>query len=181
MFAAPAHRPQPDTLQPDAFIPVGVLPDWTQAMHRATAAHHTGQVVLALSHYQAALSMAQGLVEGRAAVGRLAPALSEAEVEARICAFVSSHRCLACLQAEAGSPEAAAGTLAQAHMALLSLVQRCPHTDAWHRAAVWHCRETHAALLAHWAQHGGHADIERALRAGCLPLSTQPQIRPSVH
>jgi hypothetical protein len=47
--------------------------------------------------------------------------------------FVSSHRCLADLQAEGGHPDM--GAVTQAHMALLALVQAHPQSAAWHRAA----------------------------------------------
>jgi|GEM_PF-1671340 len=155
----------------DPFTPVGGLPDWTQAMRRATHAHHTGQWVLAASQYQTALGMARGLICQDP--GAPQPhVLTDEEADARVCAFVSSHRCLADLQADEGRPDQAAATLAQAHVALLQLVRSHPHAGAWHRAAVWHCRDTHAALLAHWGEHGAHPDIDRALRAGCLTLNT---------
>ena len=64
---------------------------------------------------------------------------------------------------------------------LLALIRQHPLTDGWHRAAVWHGRDTHAALLAHRAEHGDHPDIDRALRAGCLTLTTAACQRTGVH
>lgn len=157
----------------ESFVPVGGLPDWTQTMRLATQAHHTGHLVLALAHYQSALVMARSLLgHGQAAEG--SPGLSDSDADARLCALVSSHRCLADLQAEEGCTEMAVRTLAQAHTVLLGLLRQYPQSHAWHRAAIWHCRDTHAALLAHWDEHGAHPDIERALRAGCLLCSTVP-------
>jgi len=167
MFMQPL--PSSATL-PESFVPVGDLPDWTQTMRRATHAHHTGQLVVALAHYQSALAMARSLLasshdgesEGESTV-------SDTQADARLSALVSSHRCLADLQSDQGCPELAAGTLAQVHTVLLGLLRQYPQAHAWHRAAVWHCRDTHAALLAHWAEYGAHPDIDRAMRAGCLP------------
>lgn len=167
--------------QTDPFTPVGGLPGWTRTMRRATRSHHTGQMVQAAAQYQTALRMARGfLLQGAEALPSSRP-LTEDEADARVCAFVSSHRCLADLQADEGCSALAARTLAQAHMGLLRLVQAPPHTGALHRAAVWHCRDTHAALLAHWGEHGADPEIDRALRAGCLTL-TSPVLRgTSVH
>lgn len=170
------HNPQTDP-----FTPVSGLPDWTRTMRRATRAHHTGQMVLAAAQYQTALSMARGFLCQGPEAPQPSRQLTEEEADARVCAFVSSHRCLADLQADEGCSDLAASTLAQAHMALLLLVQAQPHTGALHRAAVWHCRDTHAALLAHWGEHGAHPDIDRALRAGCLTLNPPVLYRPSVH
>lgn len=167
--------------QPDLFVPVGVLPDWTQTMRRATQAHHNGQWVMAQTQYQMALGMARGLVvqggEGALRAGQI----SDSEADACVCACVSSHLCLASLLAEEGCTEQAAATLAQAHLTLLALIRQHPLTDGWHRAAVWHGRDTHAALLAHRAEHGDHPDIDRALRAGCLTLTTAACQRTGVH
>ncbi len=164
-----------DTVQSELFTPVGALPGWTQTMRRATQAHHTGQWVLALAQYQLAVAQTCDWLHPPLS------AVTDAQADARVCAFVSSHRCLADLQAEGGSPELGALTLAQAHMALLLLVQTHPPSAAWHRAAAWHCRDTHAAVLAHWGAHGAHPDLERALRAGCLALNAAPRPLPSVH
>lgn len=164
-----------DTAQSELFTPVGALPGWTQTMRRATQAHHTGQWVLALAQYQLAATQARGLLRHHLAT------VTDAEADARVCAFVSSHRCLADLQAEGGHPDMGAVTLAQAHMALLALVQAHPQSAAWHRAAAWHCRDTHAAVLAHWGVHGAHPDLERALRAGCLALNAAPRPPSNVH
>mgnify|MGYP006198269357 CR=1 FL=1 len=45
------------------------------------------------------------------------------------------------------------------------------HASAWRKAAVWHSRDTHDALVNHWQAHGPDPVIERALRAGCLVMN----------
>lgn len=166
------------SVRTDPFVPLGALPQWTQAMRRGTHAQHTGQLVQALCHFQAALGMARAWVAEALAGQREALALPASQVDARLCAFVSGHRCLAELQTEAGNPDLAAETLAQAHRGLLALVPRHPPASAWHRAAAWHGRDTHAALLDHRSEHGEHPDIDQALRAGCLSLRAGPPLRP---
>jgi len=46
-----------------------------------------------------------------------------------------------------------------------------PGASAWRKAAVWHSRDTHDALVNHWQAHGPDPVIERALRAGCLVMN----------
>ena len=167
--------------QPEPFTPVGPMPEWTQTMRRATQAQHTGQWVLALAQFQMALAQARALLCWHPGGEKGTATVDDAQADARVCAFVSSHRCLADLQTEGGSPELAASTLAQAHTTMLSLLQAHPSAGAWHRAAAWHSRDTHAALMAHWADHGPHPHIDRALRAGCLALTAGAADRNQLH
>lgn len=168
-------------VQPEPFTPVSGLPDWMQTMRRATRAHHCGQMVAAMAQYQLALALVRGLMPSTLDVFSAPLSLGDAQVDACVCAFVSNHRCLAELLAEEDDTDGAARTLAQAHVALLTLVRTQPQTSAWHRAAVWHSRDTHAALLSHGAEHGVHADIVQALRAGCMVVRASVAPSTQVH
>lgn len=153
----------------EAFVPVAALPHWSQAMRRAVHAQHTGQWLTAQANYQHALSLARKLLPLQAVDDTCS---DEHHADACVSAWVSSHRGLAELLAEGGCLSLAARTLADAHTGLLDVL--CLHACGcgWHRAAVWHMRQTHAAMMAHWAAHGRSSDIDRAVRAGCLTFIT---------
>lgn len=153
-----------DDLSARCFNPVPSMPSWTQAMCRATDAERAGQVAQALSHYQLALSCAQEWLLGS---GR--PTAHEC-----LCALVNSHLCMAGLQQTEGHIDDAANGLAQVHQALLSIIGGQARSSVWYQAAIWHSRDTHAALLAHLATYGRHPAIERAMRCGCLALRAVP-------
>lgn len=144
------------------FTPVPSLPNWTQAMRRATRAERAGQVAQALTHYQLALSTAQKWLLG---TGSPTP-------DDCLSAFVSSHFCIAKLQDSEGHIDSAANGLAEAHQVLLTLIQQQARSSAWHQAAVWYSRDTHGALVAHLVAHGRHPAIDRAFHTGCLTLCT---------
>lgn len=144
------------------FNPVPSMPNWTQAMHRATHAERTGQVAQALAHYQMALATAKKWL-----LGTGSPTPDEC-----LSAFVSSQLCLANLQVNEGHIDIAVNSLAEAHQVLLTLIHQQARSSAWHQAAVWYSRDTHGALVAHMVAHGCHPAIERAFHIGCLTLCT---------
>lgn len=150
-----------DALGP-SFTPMPGIPYWTQAMQRARQTQRAGQLTQALFHYRVAISAAQKwfLVAG-------SPTPDEC-----LSAFVSSHFCMACLQAEDGHSGGAATCLADVHQALLTIIARQDRSNAWHQAAVWYSRDTHGALLAHLTHYGHHPAIEQALHSGCMALGT---------
>lgn len=174
-------NPSVTAVQSEPFIPVSGLPDWMQTMRRATRAHHCGQVVAAMAQYQQALALVCGLMPRTSDASSAFLSPVDAQVDACVCAFVSNHRCLAELQADEGDTDGAARTLAQAHRALLALVQTQPPASAWHRVAVWYSRDTHAALLSHGAEHGAQTDIAQALRAGCMAVRASGVSSTQVH
>ena len=143
-----------------SFTPVAGMPHWTQAMQRATQAERTGQMAQALTHYQLALGHAQHWL-----LGAGSPSADEC-----LSALVSSHLCIAGLLEAQGSTDEAAKGLAKVHQALLRIIYQQTRASAWHRAAIWHSRDTHAALLAFVQTHGRHPVIDDAFRAGCLSL-----------
>jgi len=162
----------------EAYVPVAALPHWNQAMRRAVHAQQTGQLLMAQANFRHALSLARELLP----LMPLDDACSnEPHADACVSAWVGSHRGLAELLVEEGCMSLAASTLAQAHIALLAVLQHQPCGSSWHRAAAWHMRLTHAALMAHWVTHGHHADIDRAVRAGCMTLTALSQPSGGVH
>lgn len=56
------------------------------------------------------------------------------------------------------------------HVMLIRLVRSLPVHSALRRAALWHSRLSHEALVAHLQEHGPSPVIDEALRAGCLVL-----------
>lgn len=144
------------------FTPMPGIPYWTQAMQRATQAQRAGQRTQALFHYRQAILNAQKWL---LVVGSPTP-------DECVQAFVSSHFCMADLQAQEGHNGGAATCLAEVHQALLAIIAQQDRSSAWHQAAVWYSRDTHGALLAHLAQHGHHPAIEQALHSGCMALCT---------
>jgi len=145
-----------------SFDPVPSMPNWTQAMRRATIAERDGRAAQALAHCQLALTSAKKWL-----LGAGSPTPDEC-----LSAFVSSHFCIAKLQDTEGNIDGAANCLADAHRALLTLIQQQARSSEWHQAAVWYSRDTHGALVAHLVAHGGHPAIDRALHIGCLTLCT---------
>ncbi len=71
---------------------------------------------------------------------------------------------------DAHGPDWAAQQRAQLHVLLLRLVRTLPVGGPLQKAARWHSRLSHEALMAHVQEHGGSAVIDEALRAGCLLL-----------
>lgn len=150
-----------------SFTPVPGIPYWTQAMERATQAQRVGQMPQALFHYRLAISAAQKWL---LAAGSPTP-------DECLRAFVSSHFCLADLQAQDDHSGGAATCLADVHQVLLGIIARQDRSCAWHQAAVWYSRDTHGALLAHLTHHGHHPAIEQALHSGCMVLcAAAPQV-----
>ena len=149
-----------------SFNAVPSMPNWSQAMHRATQAERNGQLTVALAYCDLALKSAQAWL-----LGAGSPTPDEC-----LSAFVNSHFCIAKLQDNEGNIDGAANCLAEAHQVLLMLIQQQARSSAWHQAAVWYSRDTHAALVAHLVAHGRHPAIERAFHTGCLTLCT-PSVR----
>jgi hypothetical protein len=154
-------QPSIETGQGGHFIPLAAMPGWTQAMHRASRAHRLGQVLQAMGFYHAALGQAHEQVE----------AGHTDNADACLAALVSSSLCLSELQVEQGCRSQAAAVIADAHTTLVRLILGQPCASAWRKAAVWHSRDTHEALVNHWQAHGPDPVIVRALRAGCLVIN----------
>ena len=93
-----------------------------------------------------------------------------AGAEDYLATLVSHHLHLADLLSAEDENDQAAEALADIHQKLLLLVADTATDRAWSRAALWHIRNTHRALLAHLSEYGFYPAIERALRAGCLTL-----------
>jgi len=147
-------------LAPAGSLPPG-LPEWESLMRGACDARRRGQAALAEAGCRQALTVAQGLLShGEAACA-----------DDRVAAFVVTHLQLADLQRDAERIHDAAAHLCAAHCTLMALL-RSPATEPLlQQAAFRHSRETHAALLAHLAEHGSDPAIVAALRAGCMPFS----------
>lgn len=154
-------QPSVDTGQSGYFVPLAAMPGWTQAMQQASRAHRLGQVLQAMGFYHEALGLARDQLEA----GR-----TDSE-DACLAALVSSSLCLSGLQLELGCRSQAAAAIADAHTTLVRLILGQPGASAWRKAAVWHSRDTHDALVNHWQAHGPDPVIERALRAGCLVMN----------
>lgn len=141
-------------------LPPG-LPEWEQLMRSACDARRGGQAALAEAACRQALAIAQALLAGGEA----------SRADDRVAAFVVTHLQLADLHLDADRVRDAAAHLCTVHCTLMALL-RSPATEPLlQQAAFRHSRETHAALLAHLAEHGSDPAIVAALRAGCMPLS----------
>ena len=122
----------------------------------------SGRGTLAEGLYLEALALSRTLLDvGTGADGR---------ADDCVAAFVVTHLNLSELHAEADETAAAAAYLCVAHRTLMALLRDPGADPVLQRAACRHSRETHAALLAHIAEHGSQPDIVDALRAGCLPF-----------
>lgn len=159
-------------LAPASLPPPG-LPEWERLMRGACDAMRRGQAALAESTCLQALAIAQALL----ASGDVACA------DDRVAAFVVTHLQLSDLHREADHAHAAAAYLCTAHCTLMALLRSAATEPALQQAAFRHSRETHAALLAHLAEHGSDPAIVAALRAGCMPFShaLHPAHRATLH
>lgn len=139
------------------------LSEWKSLARQGMQARRSGNIPGAQGFYLQALHLAQALLQ--ASYG------SSCSTDDRMAAFVVSHLNLADLHAELDEITTAANWLCKAHQTLMDCL--CdPQADAeLQQAACRHSRETHAALLAHLAEHGSHPCIVQALHAGCLPFT----------
>ena len=141
---------------------------WEMLMREGVAAARGGRFGAAEDLYQRALELARGLLYLDAPGG--------GHEDDRVAAFVVSRLNLADLYRDADRTDAAVAHLCAAHRTLMALLRNGQTPQALRQAAFRHSRETHAALLAHVAEYGGHPDIEAAVRAGCMPLAAQPPL-----
>lgn len=138
----------------------GGLLAWERLMRRGVDAARCGHLLLAEGLYLQALGVAQPLLDTGCAE----------RADDRIAAFVVTHLNLSDLHRDAERIEDAVAHLCVAHCRLMALL-RDPQTEpALQQAACRHSRETHAALVVHLGEHGGHPAILAALRAGCMPF-----------
>lgn len=164
----------PPFTSPLAAPAIASLVNWQRAMRHASQAARLEQLLMSLSCCCEALAIAQQLV-GDPPAGR---------ADDCVAALVVSHHNLADLQLQAGGPDLAAEQLCRAHEALMALLLGSPERepDRELQQAAWrHSRETHAALLAYLTEHGPHPAIARALRAGCLSLTTGAPAANTLH
>jgi hypothetical protein len=139
---------------------IGVLRTWERAMRRGVDAARGGHLRLAEDFYLQALGLAQPLLDAGCAE----------RADDRIAAFVVTHLNLSDLHRDAERTEDAVAHLCVAHCRLMALLRDPQAEPALQHAARRHSRETHAALVAHLGEHGGHPAILAALRAGCMPF-----------
>lgn len=141
--------------------PPSGLPEWEGLMRGVGDAMRRGQAVLAETTCLQALAIAQALLM----------AGDTARADDRMAAFVVTHLQLADLCRNADREHQAVAHLCTAHCTLMALLRSVTADPALQQAAFRHSRETHAALLAHLAEHGSDPAIVAALRAGCMPFS----------
>lgn len=154
-------NPSPDLLRtPAEPLPPG-LPEWEGLMRGVCDAMRRGQASLAETTCLQALAIAQSLLTAGDA----------ARADDRMAAFVVTHLQLADLCRNADREHDAVTHLCTAHCTLMALLRSGSTEPALQQAAFRHSRETHAALLAHLAEHGSDPAIVAALRAGCMPFS----------
>ncbi|MBA4262629.1 MAG: hypothetical protein C0443_11610 [Comamonadaceae bacterium] len=146
----PTRAPTRRTPAPDAAA-------WSLSLRQAEQARHAGQLLMALAHYRQALAQAQQALQAQHPLRH----------EEALQALVTSSAALAELTEEAQSPALAARIRADLHRALHKLL--CGQV-VLRRSALWHCRVSHEALMRHVQDHGWSADIEAALRAGCMAM-----------
>ena len=139
---------------------IGGLRAWERVMRRGVDAARCGQVMLAEGLYLQALDLAQPLLDAGCAEC----------ADDRIAAFVVTHLNLSDLHRDAERIEDAVAHLCVAHCRLMALLRDPLVEPALQQAACRHSRETHAALVAHLGEHGGHPAILAALCAGCMPF-----------
>jgi len=146
-----------ETLEPSTF---GGLSAWERVMRLGVDAARRGHLLLAEGLYLQALGLAQPLLDARCTE----------RADDRIAAFVVTHLNLSDLHRDAERIEDAVAHLCVAHCRLMALLRDPRAEPALQQAACRHSRETHAALVAHLGEHGGHPAILAALRAGCMPF-----------
>lgn len=151
-----------------SFTPCPTLPSWTEAMRHAMHAHRAGWVDEAAAQYAFALAWAR---MGLLVLEDADQPCTINQADEVLHAWVSTLVCQSALLAETDQLERSAQNLADAHKRVLTWLKRFPMRDTRHASAVWHSRQSHAALLSHWAEHGPRPCLEDALHAGCLSLS----------
>ncbi|MGC4008437.1 MAG: hypothetical protein QM805_05250 [Pseudomonas sp.] len=141
-----------------------LLQDWQALMRSGLDASRSHAPAQARAHYLHALAIARQLLAG--------PPGDVADDD-RVAAFVVTHLNLAESLADSGQPAAAVAYLCGAHRTLMQLLRDTASPAPLQMAACRHSRETHAALIGHWAEHGAHPEIMDALRDGCMPFPPQ--------
>lgn len=144
--------------------PRALLHDWEALMRRAVHAARCHRPLEARRLYQRARALACRLLAWPTTPSH------ELRDDDRVAAFVVTHLNLAESLAEAGLTAQAAACLCDAHRRLAALRHDDKVPASLQLAAHRHSRETHAALLAHLAEHGAAPDVADTLHDGAMPF-----------
>lgn len=137
-----------------------LLLNWKALMRRGVEASRGQAPAAAQALYLSALEIATALLAAGPA--------DHVSDDDRVAAFVVTHLNLAESFEEEGRLDEAVACLCGAHRALMDLVRGEGVPSSLQGVACRHARETHAALIKHWSEHGSHPEITAAIRDGCM-------------
>ena len=143
------------------YQPSALLHEWKMLMDQGLHASRGHEPAQAQVLYQHALTFAQQLL--------VCPA-GHVTDDDRVAAFVVSSLNLAESLVDMDQVVDAVLCLSEAHRTLMALLRSEATSASLQQAACRHSRETHAALVKHWSEHGVHPEIIAALRDGCMPF-----------
>ncbi|OZI67917.1 DUF2753 family protein [Bordetella genomosp. 1] len=136
---------------------------WQRVTVRGNRAHTRGDRHGALSHYRAALSLADGLY-----------GLDSVDPDPALAALVISHHNLADMFEAQGAPDTAAAHLCLAYEALIHAIEDEGLAHPWRDAAWRHARIALEQLQRFLQRHPGHPRATRSAAWSPLPIPAQP-------
>lgn len=136
---------------------------WQRVTLRGNRAYERRDRAGALSHYRAALSLADGLY-----------GLGSANPDQALAALVISHHNLADLFEADGTPDSAAAHLCLAYEALIHAIEDEALSQAWRDAAWRHARIALEQLQRFLQRHPGHPRATRSVAWSPLAVPAQP-------
>ncbi len=149
------------------YQPGVLLHEWKALMDQGLHASRGHEPAQAQMLYRHALAFAQQLLAGPA---------GQVTDDDRVAAFVVTSLNLAESLVDMEQMAEAVLCLSGAHRTLMALLRNETTSMSLQQAICRHGRETHAALVRHWSEHGVHPEIMVALRDGCMPFPTSSSL-----